>query len=348
MKAELIIYSSAQTAALVKKRSGETKLGEKAQFLEPSDKSLEERLARHKSKYVLLGIPEDIGVRANHGRGGAYSAWNPVLSTILNIQSNEYLKGDELLVLGHIDCSELMESISALELTDSTQLSLARSIVEVIDESVWPVAKAIFAAGKELIVIGGGHNNAFPLLKGLSKAKGKPISCINCDAHADLRPTEGRHSGNGFSYAIQDGYLSNYAMLGLQEIFNTNTALQKIEVSPDHFQAITYESIFLYENLGWKEAISRSIAFTKGLPCGVELDIDLIQNIPSSAKTSSGISTLQARQYVYEVARNADTCYFHIAEAAPVLSHIKTDLKTGKLIAYLVTDYIKARNSRNK
>jgi formiminoglutamase len=348
MKAELLVYTSAQTAALVKKRSGETKLGEHVQSIEPSEKSLEESLSQSNAKYILLGIPEDIGVRANHGRGGAYSAWNPVLSTILNIQSNVYLKGDELLVLGHIDCSELMERISALELTDPIQLSRARNLVEIIDEAVWPVAKAVFAAGKELIVIGGGHNNAYPLLKGLSKEKGKPVSCINCDAHADLRPTEGRHSGNGFSYAIQDGYLSNYAMLGLQEIFNTDNALQKIQVSPDHFQAITYESIFLYENLSWKEAISRCIEFTKGNPCGVELDIDLIQNIPSSAKTSSGISTLQARQYVYDVARNADTCYFHIAEAAPVLSHIKTDLKTGKLIAYLVTDYIKARNSRNK
>jgi hypothetical protein len=40
--------------------------------------------------------------------------------------------------------------------------------------------------------------------------------------------------------------------------------------------------------------------------------------------------------------------YFHLAEAAPVLSHIKTDLKTGKLMAYLITDYIKARNQFNQ
>jgi hypothetical protein len=43
------------------------------------------------------------------------------------------------------------------------------------------------------------------------------------------------------------------------------------------------------------------------------------------------------------VASKCNVVYFHIAEAAPVLSHIKTDLKTGKLIAYLITDYLKAR-----
>ena len=33
--------------------------------------------------------------------------------------------------------------------------------------------------------------------------------------------------------------------------------------------------------------------------------------------------------------------YFHLAEAAPILSHIKADNKTGKLIAYLISDFVK-------
>ena len=59
----------------------------------------------------------------------------------------------------------------------------------------------------------------------------------------------------------------------------------------------------------------------------MELDLDAIQNIPSSAKTSSGISTIEARKYIHEVASACKVAYFHIAEAAPLLSHIKTDLK---------------------
>jgi formiminoglutamase len=70
--------------------------------------------------------------------------------------------------------------------------------------------------------------------------------------------------------------------------------------------------------------------------------MDTIQNIPSSAKTSSGISANNARQYVTWCAKNTNAAYLHIAEAAPVLSHIKTDNKTGKLIAYLVTDFMKS------
>lgn len=57
------------------------------------------------------------------------------------------------------------------------------------------------------IAIGGGHNNAYPMLKGYSLAKKEKINAINCDPHADFRALEGRHSGNGFSYAVNDGYL---------------------------------------------------------------------------------------------------------------------------------------------
>ena len=75
--------------------------------------------------------------------------------------------------------------------------------------------------------------------------------------------------------------------------------------------------------------------------CGIEIDLDAITNVPSSAKTSSGLSPIQARQYVYQSAKQLNTLYFHIAEGAPILSHIKADNKTGKLIAYLISDFIK-------
>ncbi len=58
-------------------------------------------LDESKAKYVLFGIPEDIGVKANNGIGGTESVWQPFLRSFLNIQSNDFLIGDEVLVLGH-------------------------------------------------------------------------------------------------------------------------------------------------------------------------------------------------------------------------------------------------------
>ena len=250
-------------------------------------------------------------------------------------------------MLGHVDFSEEMEEMKSLDVQNSEMLQRSRELVSEIDEIVNSILKIIFDAGKEAIVIGGGHNNAYGLLKGLSRAmkdKGQQeIGCINCDAHSDFRRLEGRHSGNAFSYAVNDEYLQRYSVIGLHEIFNISEVMDDF-IYNKKLQATWFEEIFVREEITFQEAVMKAVQFNKGIPVGIELDFDIIQNIPSSAKTSSGISTIQARQYVHWVATNSDVKYFHLAEAAPILSHIKTDLKTGKLIAYLVSDYIKARN----
>jgi formiminoglutamase len=33
---------------------------------------------QNEAKYVIIGIPEDIGIRANFGRPGAASAWEAI------------------------------------------------------------------------------------------------------------------------------------------------------------------------------------------------------------------------------------------------------------------------------
>ena len=85
------------------------------------------------------------------------------LRTLLNIQSNPYLKGNEILVLGHFEIDEPADqSITGL-----------RQKTNEIDALVYPVIQKIVAAGKIPIVIGGGHNNAAPIIAEL------PLHSIN-------------------------------------------------------------------------------------------------------------------------------------------------------------------------
>jgi formiminoglutamase len=340
----LVIYNREKLNELIKFRDGETKFGERVISLNNTT-TWKEELSRNKSKYVLVGLPEDIGVRANFGRGGAYSAWHPTLVTLLNTQSNLFLDGEELLVLGHLDFSSVMLQFKDADFNDEIVLSNARSIVAEIDLAVKDLIKEIVKNGKEPIVVGGGHNNAYGCIRGTSEALGSSINAINCDAHSDFRKLEGRHSGNGFSYAHHENYLDKYSIIALQESFNTRSTLLEIE-KESSINYTSFEDMFIEEKISFKEAIYNAIESINDKKVGIELDLDTVQNIPSSAKTSSGISTIQARQYVSIVASNCDVAYLHLAEAAPILSHIKTDLKTGKLLAYLITDYIKARNKK--
>ncbi|MCC6837591.1 MAG: arginase family protein, partial [Bacteroidia bacterium] len=235
-----------------------------------------------------------------------------------------------------------------MQTSEKAGVEKLRSLVEEVDQRVVNVIQTIVASGKIPVVIGGGHNNSYGNIKGAAlglqasgKIKQAKINCINSDAHTDFRSLEGRHSGNGFSYAYNEGFLKNYAIVGLHENYNAQAVLNELK---KHIHTVNYtffEDIFVHEDIGFKQAVMQAITFTDDTYCGIELDMDTVQNIPSSAKTSSGISANQARQYISWCAKNTNPAYLHIAEAAPVLSHIKTDNKTGKLIAYLVSDFIK-------
>jgi formiminoglutamase len=331
-------YTAELIQILVRKRSGEEKIGEK---ISVPGNNWEQALSDSSAKFVVVGIPEDIGVRANYGRGGTHTAFRPALDSFLSQQSNDFLKGEDIMVLGEVDVDDLMHASSHLTQKSREDVQKLREFTAQVDEKVFYVISKILRAKKIPLIIGGGHNNSYGTLKASSFVLEKKVNAINCDAHLDFRAMDGRHSGNGFSYAFKNDYLGKYAVLGMHEQYNNQEALRQFKEHPDQLFFSSYEKIFVREEMDFKEALNQCIGFVKGNVCGVEIDLDAITNVPSSARTSSGISPVQARQYVYRCAEKLKPVYLHIAEGAPVLSHIKADNKTGKLIAYLLSDFIK-------
>ncbi len=317
---------------LVNKRVGETKFGENVQTVTAGN--WQEWLQTSTVKYVLLGIPEDIGVRANGGIAGTAGFWIPALQAILNVQESELLQGKQLAVLGAFDFSELIAR------SQNLPPESLRPLVQEIDDIVHPVITAIIVSGKLPIIIGGGHNNAYPILKGASQVLGKPINCINLDAHADYRPLEGRHSGNGFHYAKHEGYLKKYAIVGLHRNYNSQPMLDAMAADED-FQVSFFEDIFLHEKTSFSAAVDEAIHFTADAPTGIELDLDCIQGTLSSAATPSGITPLEARKFVHRCRQHTTPAYLHLTEGAVALHDGRQDKMTAKLAAYLVTDFIR-------
>lgn len=329
---QLHIATRSHIDHVTNKRPGETKLGEQIQTIH--EDHWQEELKASKARFVLLGIPEDIGVRANYGVGGAHTIWEPALKAILNVQHTEKLKGEDILVLGDFNFRDLMQK------ADHADASALSELVAHIDEKVHPVIEQIIAAGKIPIVIGGGHNNSYPILHGVSTAVGSKVNCINLDAHSDYRIMEGRHSGNGFRYAKKKGYLDKYAIIGLHENYNAQNIIEELKSDGD-ISYSTYEEIFLDNKFTFDTAIEMARKHTSGNTTGIEIDLDCIEHVLSSAATPCGISALQARQYIAICARKVDAAYLHITEGATKLKSGKEDIYTAKLVAYLVTDFVR-------
>lgn len=340
-------YNKQDILSITRIRRFETKLGERLQVIAHPDE-LEASLQQSNAAFVLIGIPEDIGVKANMGIGGTDSAWLAFLQAFANIQSNDFLEGSNILLLGHFDFSAIEELIEKNAHGFDEKLAAYRHAVNIIDDEVEQLIHIVTQNKKIPIVIGGGHNNSYPCIKGAAKGLYKAglipiaqINAVNLDAHADFRPMEGRHSGNGFSYAEADGYLEKYCVLGLHENYLPQNVWMDMVNNP-FVDCITYEDIFLHEKRSFLQAVGHATDFTNDTFCGIELDMDCIENALSSASSPLGISLTHARQYISYTASVAKAAYLHISEGAVQLSDGRTQSGTGKMISYLVSDFVKS------
>jgi formiminoglutamase len=344
------VYTKEDVLSITKIRRFETKIGERLQVLaDPTN--LEKSLQESKASFVIIGIPEDIGVKANYGVGGTETAWMPFLESFVNLQSNDFVEGSNILLLGHFDFTEIGRLIEQNAHDFDEKVDAYRHAVRTIDDAVEPLIKLVTQYDKIPIIIGGGHNNSYPIIigaaKGLYKTAKIPlasINAINLDAHADFRPLEGRHSGNGFSYAEEDGYLQKYFVVGLQENYLNQNIWMDVVNNP-FIDFISYEDIFVHEKQNFLQAVAQATSFAEDTYTGIEVDLDCIENTLSSATTPCGVSTIHARQFVSYAAADTKSAYLHICEGATRLSDGRSNDLTGKLISYLVTDFVKAKEA---
>lgn len=322
-------------------REGEVKFGEKM-ITKPLEEDFEVFIKNCTSHYVLFGIPEDIGVQANKGRPGTANAWHETLKSIVNLQHNKFCKGSEIIALGFIEFQELTEASKKLNTNIEVQRKEMFKLVEIIDKTVSYFVYNIIKNNKIPIIIGGGHNNAYGNIKGTALAFGKAINSINFDAHSDFRVLEGRHSGNGFSYAFEEGFLNKYFIFGLHESYTSKNVLSRIKELPNNIKYNTYEEIAIREEKSFVQEINQAYLFIKNEPYGIEIDLDAIQNTASSAMTPGGFSLEEVRKFVHFFGKHKNATYIHICEGAPELSYHPNLI--GKLIGYLITDFVKSKN----
>lgn len=311
---QFIHFTEANIDSFCSKRDGEKKLGEEIQTA-----------ISQKSKYVLIGIEESIGPQANGGFSGAEKGFKAFLERFVNMQSNRFMDGSSIVIAGSIQQN-----------CEFTSINTARTIIEELDDFVVEMITPYLEKGLFPIVIGGGHNNAFPIIQAVSKLHNEPIHVVNLDPHADCRALEGRHSGNGFSYAKHKQFLDHYTVIGLHKQYNSEFLLNYLD--KNNFGYTFFDDYLMDRKFFYKDLSLISLKSNKKIPLGIELDLDSISNMPSSAFTPSGFSVEEARTYIKTFAALSNCAYLHLPEGAP-----KNDdqAKTvGKTLAYLTWDFI--------
>lgn len=350
MSQHLTVYTEATVKHLCGRRNNEKKVWQSLALL---DTHVDPLAAMHDAKqfgirYVLLGICEDIGPRANCGNGGAEDGWQAFLTRFLNQPNNQFLATKKVLLLGEVNLDDLTLQAKHLDNQNPEQLAQLRTLCAQIDERVTNVLELVFAAGLEPIIIGGGHNNCYGIIRALSQFKNAPINAINFDPHADFRDCEGRHSGNGFRYAYEEKHLDNYHVMGFHEQKNNQAIINSLKAAS--FSYDSYQDIQIKREITLNEACQQALNKLSNAPLGIEVDLDSISHMPASAYTHCGFSVSDAEHFVYLAAAQKNTHYIHLCEAAPnqdpngVVAGMNA---SGQIITALVNTYLDARESNH-
>ncbi len=136
---------------------------------------------------VLLGIPQDLGVRRNQGRPGAAKGPDAIRHAL-------YRMTPEAL---HSDLSQLC-------LVDIGNLRTVGKTLEELHELQFRCVAHLLGQSECVIVLGGGHDIAYPNARAMLH-HAQECAVLVFDAHPDVRPLgNGRaHSGSAFRQLLE-------------------------------------------------------------------------------------------------------------------------------------------------
>jgi len=144
------------------------------------------------AKVVILGCPQDEGVRRNGGRTGAASAPSEIRRWLYRLTVNDLdgldsPSGGALFDLGDTLIQPTLEETHALHET---------------------LVHRLITDGKRVIVLGGGNDLSYPDCAALARSTSPTaVTAINIDAHFDVRADQPRNSGTPYRQLLDEGLL---------------------------------------------------------------------------------------------------------------------------------------------
>ena len=157
---------------------------------DPNDPRMGEIVSQGEADYaasdiVIIGCPQDEGVRRNGGRIGAADAPNAIREqfyklTTFNIKKKVFDLGDIRL----------------------------RSTLEDTHDTMTAVVKQILLDGKRIIILGGGNDISYADGCAMAEVFGPEWWIgVNIDAHLDVRIADQRNSGTPYRQLLEGGHL---------------------------------------------------------------------------------------------------------------------------------------------
>lgn len=266
------------------------------------------------SSIVILGCPQDDGVKRNNGRPGAALAPEAV--------RREFYK------LTDFGISQKIFDIGNTKI---------RGTLEEIHENHARIAAQILSDGKRLIVLGGGNDVSYPDGVSMAAAFGRDNWIgVNIDAHFDVRVAAERNSGTPYRQLLEEKLL--------RPDYFYEVGFQMHAASPVYFHYLQNLGVNLisFDQLRSKETAdlelrelirSKFIHHSATLNIFFGFDMDAVRASDAPGVSAPSPIGLRAGEFITLVRFAANLVNTKIVEFSEVNPHYDVDNRTAKLVA---------------
>ncbi len=279
----------------------------------------------HEIQIGIVGMPTDEGVKRNGGRVGAKDAPDAIREEFY--KRTAFVIGKE-------------KSPSHVPVFDFGDIKTGKTLEETHDK-LSEVIHSLVSAKIIPIVLGGGHDIAYPNFLGFSKGK-QTVGVINIDTHLDYRkPIPKRNSGTSFRQML-DHHLSalnamNFVEVGTQSFVNSN----------DHYSELVERGATIFSLRDVREDgitkildLSYELATTSTDSLYVSFDIDAVRSSDApgvSAPLPTGLTAEEFLTAALFAGKRHKTKLIDIVEVNPKYD---VDGKTAKLAALVMMYFL--------
>lgn len=261
------------------------------------------------AEYVLFGIPrlspfsETIEIEN-------FDIFQKVLKILMNIQNNEFNRGENLLILGELDIEMLTKELDEVK-SDSEKRNKFHSLLGTI---ITEIVLAICASGKIPIIIGGIPRNTFDILKGVSLSESTTINLLDLSTQFNFKLDQDVDLLQPNQIYYNAEFLNKLHSFGLHKNYITQRDFERIRSSK-------YLNHHFYEDCLHLTTLDKCIRFKNAIDflnpkLGFKLDVTSIQGMSPHCDSSSGFSVRDIRTFI-KVIRKEQAQFFHICGFEP-------------------------------
>jgi formiminoglutamase len=271
---------------------------------------------------VLIGFPQDEGVRRNGGRIGAAAAPGEIRKRLYALTPWDCRRNVDLGAAGLFDMGNVCVTVDL----EASQAALGEVVAAVLTARAVP------------IVLGGGHETAYGHYLGYANLR-LPVAIVNVDAHLDVRPcVEGQgHSGSPFRQALEH---ATYPLPGKRY---TCLGAQPFSVSRAHAEYLRQAG----GSIGWAADVRGRLvehltnlfsrAVTEGCQTYVTVDADAVAtaDVPGvSAPNALGLSGVEVCEAARVAGAAGGVASFEVVEVNPAVDRDGQSSRWAALVVW--------------